>query len=95
MTKLKKVGVFFFAKLLGITAAAAGLVCGILYSFGGFFYELFTGTLNSGTALAFLALIGMPALFAACGFLAGLIGAPLYNLIARWSGGIDSGFKTE
>jgi hypothetical protein len=42
-----------------------------------------------GTALAFLALIGMPIIFATFGFIAGAIGASLYDLVARWVGGIE------
>ena len=92
MAKLKRIGVLFFANLQAIVMAVAGLIAGILYAFGGFFYELFTGTLNSGTALAFFALIGMPLSFAVCGFLAGAIGAVLYNLVVRWIGGIEMDF---
>lgn len=67
-----------------------GLIAGILYSFGGAIYDLLTsGTVNWGTALAFLALIGMPILFATFGFLVGLIEAYLYNLFASWIGGIE------
>ena len=67
-----------------------GLIAGILYSFGGVIYDLLTtGTVNWGTALAFLALIGMPILFATFGFMVGLIEAFLYNLFARRIGGIE------
>lgn len=93
MAKLKKLGVLFSAKLQAIVMACAGMICGILYAFGGFFYELLTGSLNSGTALAFFALIGMPAMFAACGFVFGAIGALLYNLVGRWIGGIEVDFE--
>lgn len=90
LSKLKKLGVVFFAKVQALIMAVAGLIAGVLYSFGGFFYELSTGNLNSGTALAFLALIGMPLIFAGVGFLAGAIGALLYNLVALWTGGIEA-----
>ena len=73
--------------------AFIGLIAGILYAFGGAIYELFTGTLNSGTALAFFALIGMPIIFAAFGFVFGAIGAFLYNFSARWFGGIETDFS--
>ena len=55
--------------------AYLGLVCGVLYSVGGFFYDLFTTGLNWGTAMAFGALVGMPAVFGAFGFLCGSLGA--------------------
>lgn len=89
MAKLKKIGVLFSAKLLAIYGAGVGLIAGILYSFGGFINEALTGTLNSGTALAFLALIGMPIIFAFFGLIAGAIGAILYNLTSKWFGGIE------
>ena len=93
MAKLKRLGVLFSAKLQAIVMGIVGLIAGILYAFGGFFYELFTGTLNSGTALAFFALIGMPLLFSLFGFIAGAVGAVLYNLVVRWFGGIEMDFE--
>ena len=89
MAKLKRLGVLFSAKLQALVMGVVGLIAGILYAFGGFFYELLTGTLNSGTALAFFALIGMPLSFAVIGLIVGAIGAVLYNLVARWIGGIE------
>jgi hypothetical protein len=52
-----------------------------------------TPGLGFGTVLAFGALIGMPIIFAACGFIVGLIEAFLYNVFARWSGGIEIDFE--
>lgn len=89
MAKLRRIGVLFLAKLQAVIMAAAGLLAGIIYSFGGFIYELSTGSLNWGTALAFGALIGMPLLFALFGFVAGAIGAVIYNLIAKWINGVE------
>jgi hypothetical protein len=89
MAKLKRLGVLFSAKLQAILMAFVGLIAGMLYAFGGAIYELLTGTLNSGTALAFFALIGMPIVFAIFGFVAGAIGAFLYNFAAKWVGGIE------
>lgn len=70
-----------------------GLIAGIFYSFGGLIYDLSTIGLNGGPALAFFALIGMPLIFAACGFIVGAIEAVLYNLVAGWFGGIEMDFK--
>ena len=69
--------------------AFAGLLAGIAYSFGGFFYELFTNSLNTGTAIAFLALIGMPILFGVVGLVSGVIEALVYNLLARHFKGLE------
>ena len=83
MTRITRLSAISLAKLLGLMMAALGFLTGVLYSFGGFLVELSTGTLNSGTALAFLALIGMPLLFGLTGLVTGLVLAPLYNVLAR------------
>jgi hypothetical protein len=95
MARLKRIGVLFSAILVGIMMCFMGLIAGILYAFGGFFLELFTGTLNEGTVLAFVALIGMPVIFGLFGLVAGAVGAVLYNLTARRFGGIEADFEQE
>lgn len=100
MAKVKKMGVFSFAKLQAVILAIVGLIAGILYSFGGLIIDVLvsigwvssasasTPGLGFGTVLAFGALIGMPIIFATFGFIVGLIEAFLYNLFARWFGGM-------
>lgn len=61
-----------------------GLACGIVYAFGGLVYDLMTIGLNPGTALAFLALVGMPLMFGAAGYVAGA----LYDVTASAVGGL-------
>lgn len=78
----------FSAKLQGILWACIGLLAGILYAAIGAIYDVLTIGLNLGTALAFLAIIGMPIMFAAFGFVAGGVGAVLYNLLTKPVGGI-------
>ncbi|MCG8415723.1 MAG: hypothetical protein MI746_16030 [Pseudomonadales bacterium] len=90
MAKLQRIGVLFTAKLAALSMGVLGLVAGVFYSFGGFFFELFTDSLNAGTALAFLALLGMPLLFAVSGFLAGGTVAVIYNVAARLGIRIES-----
>lgn len=89
ITKLKKIKAFSLAKFQAVLLAYVGLLAGILYSFGGLIYDLLTIGLNLGTALAFLALIGMPVIFAVFGFILGLVEAILFNLFANWLGGIE------
>lgn len=105
MEKLKKIGVFSFAKFQSVLMALVGLFCGILYSFGGLIIDVLvsiglvssasasTPGLSFGTVLAFGALIGMPIIFATSGFLVGLVEAILYNQFAKWSGGIKIDFE--
>ena len=84
-------------------ASIIGLLCGILYSFGGLIIDALvsmgwitfpsTPGLSFGTVLAFGALIGMPIIFAALGFAIGLVEAFLYNILARCFGGMDLDFE--
>lgn len=69
-----------------VAGAALGLVCGVLYSFGGLIVDLLTVGLNGGTALAFLALLGMPAIFAFVGLLGGCALGVCVTLFHRWRG---------
>ena len=105
MEKIKKIGVFSFAKFQALVGALIGLICGILYSFGGLIIDVLvsggllssaameTPGLSYGTVLAFGALVGMPVIFATAGFLLGLVEAILHNLFARWFGGIKIDFS--
>ncbi len=52
--------------------AGIGLALGVVYSFGGLVVDLVTTGLNWGTAMAFMALIGMPALFGVIGLVLGV-----------------------
>ncbi len=70
--------------------AALGLACGILYSVGGLLYDLLTTGLNWGTALAFMAIVGMPLLFGTVGFVLGALVAIASGLsrdIRDWMSG--------
>lgn len=101
MAKVKKIGLLSFTKLQTLMGTIIGLIAGILYSFGGFFIDTFvslgwvsaefaeTPGLSYGTILAFGALIGMPIIFAGFGLILGFIEAILYNLYAKWFGGIE------
>ncbi len=105
MEKIKKIGIISFGKFQAVLGALIGLVCGILYSFGGLIIDILvtigwvvsaeTPGLSFGTLLAFGALIGMPVIFAVVGFLLGLFEAVLYNLFAKWFGGLRIDFKQK
>lgn len=104
MTGTRSIGVLSLAAWQAVMMAAVGLVAGVCYSFGGAAIDVLvtTGLINSastpgvswGTALAFMALIGMPFFFAVFGFAAGTIGALLYGLFVRrirlWGGAGDN-----
>ena len=102
MKKLKKIKVFSFALFQALLFGLVGLLAGILYSFGGLAIDTLvsldliitneTPGLSYGTVLAFGALIGMPLIGAGAGFILGGIEAILYNLFAKYSGGVKISF---
>jgi hypothetical protein len=103
LAKVKKIKVLSLAKFQAVLLALLGLLAGAVYSFGGLIIDALvslgwitsssTPGISYGTALAFGALIGMPAIFAVVGFVAGFIEAVLYNIFVRWFGGINLDFK--
>lgn len=104
MTTISAIGVGPATRVCAGIMVIIGLIAGILYSFGGAIYDALvtlnwlhpassgawsTTGLGAGTALAFLALIGMPILFGVCGLIGGAVGALLYNIVARRIGGVE------
>ena len=87
MLKIVGIHVFSFAKFQAMLLSLIGLIAGIAYAFGGAIYDLMNSGFNTGSALAFLALIGMPIIFLIIGFMFGFVEALLFNLVARWFGG--------
>jgi hypothetical protein len=87
---VKSVGVLSVAKILGLIYACLGLIfaplfllIGALGSMAGQDKNPFAGMI--GVVLALL----MPVMYGAIGFIAGAIGALLYNLFAKLVGGIE------
>ena len=107
MKRIRKLHIFPFALFQGTLAGLIGVVCGILYAFGGFIIDagvslgwlsaeaMGTPGLSYGTILALGALIGMPLIFAAVGFVAGIVEALLFNLLSRWFGGLNLSILSE
>jgi hypothetical protein len=103
MKKIKNLNPLSFARFQMVLGALFGLVAGIIYSFGGlaidtlvtlgWFSTQETPGLSYGTVLAFGALVGMPLIGAIAGLVAGFVGAILYNLFAKWFGGIEIDFE--
>ncbi len=104
MKPIKRLKLFPFACFQAFLGLLIGLLCGILYAFGGLLIDIgvslgllspeamSTPGLSVGTLLAFGALLGMPLIFAGIGFLLGAIGAILYNLYAICFGGLKIDF---
>lgn len=75
-------------RIIGGISFGAGFIAGILYSFGGLAYDSAFASVNAGTALAFMALIGMPILYGAIGLVIGVFAVAIFNFIAKRFGGI-------
>jgi len=99
MAKLRKIKLISLAKFQAVIFGLLGLLAGVIYSFGGLIVDTLvtigwvttteTPGLSYGTVLAFGALIGMPLIGAIAGLFVGFVGAILYNLFAKWFGGMD------
>ena len=74
------------AKVFAAYFAVLGFLCGFAYSIGGAIHDLNHGGLNSGTALAFLALVGMPLIAAIAGLALGFALARPVRWILRQMG---------
>ena len=84
MARLEKVEEYSLAIPLAVAMALVGLIGGVLYAVGGAIYDVLKGQVGSGTALAFMSIVGMPIMFSSFGFLAGVIGAFLNNWLVGW-----------
>lgn len=92
MNTLIDVKIFALARFQALLLTLVGLLCGILYAFGGAIFDVVTtGALNTGSALAFLALIGMPIIFGLSGYMLGLIEGVLIRIFRRWLTKIETG----
>ena len=87
---IKSVGVLSVAKIMGMIYGCMGLIFAPMFLLIGLMGSAL-GQRNSPLAGIFgvgFAVL-MPVLYAGLGFIAGLIGALLYNLFARWVGGFE------
>jgi hypothetical protein len=92
--ELREIGPVSCAKVLGIVYAVIGLVAGIIVGLiaaagaalgnGAEHVNPLLGSLFGVGAVVFL-----PVMYGALGALAGLLFSALYNVIARWVGGIQ------
>jgi hypothetical protein len=85
-------------RLTYIAPLKAGIVLGVLYGILSLIFVpfiLLAVVFGSKAGAAPFAIFGvgfaivMPVLYAAVGFIGGIIAAALYNLIAKWTGGFE------
>ena len=85
-------------QLTNISPLRAGIVLGVLYGLLGLVFVPFFllvgifGAKTGGTPAAFGSVffaVLFPVFYAIAGFIGGIIAAAIYNLVAKWTGGIE------
>jgi hypothetical protein len=91
---VKSVGVLSVAKIMGLIYGCMGLIFAPLFLLMGLMGSAFgqqnsplAGIFGVGFGIGFAVL--MPVLYGAMGFVVGAVGALLYNLFAKWVGGLE------
>ena len=95
---IKRLGALSMAKLMGLLYAGIGLLFGgifALFSLLGGGAMMASGSEGSGMGMGLMAGMGLaavlvlPILYGCLGFIAGLISAFLFNLAAKFTGGLE------
>jgi len=93
---IKRIGILSYAKISCILSAVLGLIVGIFYAIIGVFIgaTAVTGAAGEPSAglvagLGIAAIIVTPIIYGIMGFISGVIIAWLYNLVAKWVGGVE------
>jgi len=90
MSKVKRLGVLSVANISGILYAIFGLIAGLFAAFFSTLAASFGGYDSFGIfGMGFAGIIVLPIMYGVIGWIGGLISAALYNLVARWTGGIQ------
>ena len=95
MRVIKSVGVLSVAKIMGLIYGALGLILMPLFLLAGVL-----GMATGGGHAAISGVVGMvlavmiPVLYGGLGFIMGAISALLYNVFAKWAGGIEVEVQT-
>jgi len=98
LAKLKRLDILSVAKFMAVYGAIIGFIAGILEAIA---FAILGQTSSSGLlamptagpTFGYLAIITYPIIYAILGFISGAIFAALYNLIAKWTGGIKMEFE--
>ena len=97
MKTLKRIDIMSFAKFQTILMAMIGVLVGVMVAFFGFIFQAFAGRFIEagvsdfgmfGMGLGMAALFILPLVYAVMGFIVGVIGGALFNLVCKISGGI-------
>jgi hypothetical protein len=100
MVRVKKIGVLSAAKILGILGAGIGLVLGLLAAAAASLMAIWAPALQLPQMFPLMSagwagLILFPIFYGICGFIGGLIGAAVYNIVAGVVGGLEIELEPE
>lgn len=95
--RIKRIAPLQLGKMMGVLYACIGLIflpIFMLAGMGGAFAQHAQGQSASAAPAAVAGImfgmgLFMPVIYGVMGFIFGIIGAAIYNLIARWIGGIE------
>ena len=88
---LRRIDPISAGKITGVTYAVLGLIIGGIFSIVSMFGLAVSGNNDAGIAGAIMgmgAVIIVPILYGGLGFVGTLIAALIYNLMAKWVGGV-------
>ena len=87
---IKRIDVMSAAKMMGIIAAAIGLIAGVVFFLFSSLFGAALGNHGGGFAMVggFMGSIFLPILYGIFGFIGGLVQALVYNAAAGFVGGI-------
>lgn len=89
--EIKKIDVLSVGKLSGFIYAVVGLLSGLLISLFSFSFGTMlsqSGSNNFLSSFGIASIVVFPILYGLMGFVCGIIGAVIYNLAAKFVGGI-------
>lgn len=93
LMKVKKIGVLSVAKIYGAIGAVIGLIIGFFIALFSILLGAFAGKMT-GMSIAFaglgvFAIIAVPIFYGLILFIAGAVGAWIYNIFAGWVGPVE------
>lgn len=91
--KLKKLNVLSVAKIQALFMAIAGLLFGLFMLIVSAIAGSMIGAAFLMISINFLGVIWLIIFGGVFGFIGGLLGAFIYNLLAKWIGGIEMEFE--
>ncbi len=97
VTRVRNINAVQFGLVYGLFAALIGLIFALLWlPFGALVAAsaAHEGLKGLGAGLGLFAIILFPVMYFIFGFVAGVIGGAVYNLVAGWTGGIEVTLQT-